>query len=43
VVDGVLVVAEGAGDPVIQERIFNAVQALFDIPLNRIRVAEMEG
>jgi len=43
VVDGVLVVAEGAGDPVIQERIFNAVQALFDIPLNRIRVVEMEG
>ncbi len=42
VVKGVLVVAEGAGDPTVQERIFASVQTLFDIPVHRIQVVEMK-
>lgn len=38
-VEGVLIVAEGAGDPAVRLRLVRAVQALFpDVPLHRIEV-----
>ncbi len=40
---GVLVVAEGAGDPAVRDRLWRAVQTLLDIPLYRIEVVSREG
>ena len=39
-VKGVIVVAEGAGNTVVKNDILCAVQAVFDIPANRITVLE---
>jgi stage III sporulation protein AG len=38
VVKGVVVVAEGAGNPDVKEELTRAVQALMDIPIHRIQV-----
>lgn len=40
IVKGVLIVAEGVEDNVIKERIINAAQSAFDIPVGRITVLE---
>lgn len=37
-VKGVVVVADGAADPVVRESIFRAVQALLDVPIHKIQV-----
>ncbi|WP_434511840.1 stage III sporulation protein AH [Desulfitobacterium sp. AusDCA] len=42
-VAGVLIIAEGAKDPVIRENIHNAVKTLLDISTNKITVQPMEG
>ncbi|NMB34149.1 MAG: stage III sporulation protein AG [Clostridium sp.] len=39
-VQGVLVVAEGANEPVVKENIINAVKVLFNIPNHRIQVVQ---
>jgi stage III sporulation protein AG len=40
VVKGVVVVAEGASEPVVKENICRAVQALMDIPIHKVQVFE---
>jgi len=40
VVKGVVVVAEGASDPGVKERISRAVQVLMDIPIHKVQVFE---
>ena len=40
-VEGVLVVAQGGGDSRVASNISAAVQALFDIPAHKIRIAKM--
>ena len=40
VVKGVVVVAEGASDPGVKERISKAVQVLMDVPIHKIQVFE---
>lgn len=42
-VKGVIIVAEGAGSAVIQNKIINAATAIFDIPVNRIVVFEKKA
>jgi stage III sporulation protein AG len=42
-VRGVLVVAEGASDPTIKERLSQAVQVLLDLPAHKVMVLEKEG
>ncbi len=37
-VKGVVVVADGANDPVVKERLVNAVRVLLDVPVHRIQV-----
>lgn len=37
---GVVVAAQGAADPAIRWQLYQAVQALYDIPLNAIYIAE---
>ncbi len=39
-VKGVVIVADGASDPVIRESLFKAVQALLDVPAHKIQVFE---
>ncbi|KNY26774.1 hypothetical protein [Pseudobacteroides cellulosolvens] len=39
-VKGVVVVAEGASDPEVKERLARAVQVLLDVPIHRIEVLE---
>ena len=39
-VKGVVVVADGASDTLIKERLVNAVKVLFDIPIHKIQVFE---
>lgn len=39
-VEGVLVVAQGAGDAVIKKHITEAVEALFDVDAHRIKIAK---
>lgn len=39
-IKGVLVVAEGAGDPVIKEEVVRGVQAALGVPIHLIRVSE---
>jgi len=39
-VKGVVVVAEGASDPEVRERLARAVQVLLDVPVHRIEVLE---
>ncbi len=40
-VSGVLVVAQGGGSPQINNDISNAVSALFDVPMHKIKIAKM--
>ena len=42
-VEGVLVVAEGAGDETVVNEITYAVQVLFDVPVHKIKVAKMSS
>lgn len=39
-VKGVVVVADGAGEPVVRERLISAVRVLMDIPPHRVQVFE---
>ena len=41
-VRGVAVICQGGNDPVIKEKIYSVVSALFDISTNKISVADME-
>jgi len=43
VVKGVIVVAEGANNPSVQEKILKAVQVLMDLPIHKIQVFERNG
>ncbi|MBR5872423.1 MAG: stage III sporulation protein AG, partial [Oscillospiraceae bacterium] len=38
---GVLVICEGGKNPLVREKIIEAVCALFNIPSNKVSVAEM--
>lgn len=40
IVKGVVVVAEGAGDPVVKDNLCRAVQVLTDVPIHKISVFE---
>lgn len=40
-VSGVLVVAQGGGNPRVNNDISNAVSALFDVPMHKIKIAKM--
>ena len=40
-VRGVLVICEGGGNPIVREKIIEALCALLDIPSNKVSVAEM--
>lgn len=42
-VKGVVVVADGAGDPVVKECLINAVRVLLDVPVHKIQVFERKG
>lgn len=42
-VEGVLVVAQGAGDPLVSHNIAGAVQALFGVEAHRVKVLGMDG
>lgn len=42
-VKGVVVVADGAGDAVVKEKLSKAVQVLLDVPIHRIQVFERES
>lgn len=42
-VEGVLVVAQGAGDPMVGRNIADAVQALFGVEAHRVKVLGMDG
>lgn len=42
-ISGVLVIAEGGKDAVIQMDIVEAVEALFDLPVHKIKVMEMDS
>lgn len=42
-VRGVIVTAEGAGNPVIKNNIINAVSAVYDIPVKNVIVFEKNG
>lgn len=39
--DGVVIVTEGAGNPVVEENIYEAVLALFDIEMHKIKIVKM--
>ena len=43
VIRGVLITAEGAGDPQVKLTLYEAASALFGIPENQIFVAERKG
>lgn len=42
-VRGVVVVADGANDPVVKERLVNAVMVLLDVPIHKIQVFGRKG
>lgn len=42
-IQGVLVIAEGGGNPVIRQEILEAVEALFPIEAHKIKIMKMEG
>jgi stage III sporulation protein AG len=42
-VEGVIVIAEGGGDPTVQQNILEAVQALFSVEAHKIKIMKMEG
>ena len=41
-ISGVIVTAEGAGDPVVQNNLVNAVRAVFNIPVSSVMVFEKD-
>lgn len=41
-VRGVAVICEGGGDPLVKEKIYSVVSALFDISTNKISVTDMK-
>lgn len=43
VIKGVIVVAEGASNPSVHEKILKAVQVLMDVPIHKIQVFERDG
>lgn len=42
-ISGVIVTAEGAGDPVVRNNLVNAVRAVFNIPASSVMVFEKDG
>jgi len=42
-IQGVLIVAEGADNPVVKERLFKAVQTLLQVPAHRITISSRNG
>ena len=42
-IQGVLVVADGAEDPLVKEKVFKAVQGLLQVPAHRITVCTRGG
>jgi stage III sporulation protein AG len=42
-VEGILVVAEGAGNETVVNEITYAVQVLFDVPVHKIKVVKMSS
>lgn len=38
---GVVIVTEGAGDPVVEKNIYDSVQALFDVEMHKIKIVKM--
>lgn len=42
-VKGVVVVADGANDPLVKECLLNAVKVLLDVPVHKIQVFERKG
>ncbi len=42
-VEGVIVIAQGGGDPEIKQNIMEAVQALFPVEAHKIKIMKMEG
>ncbi len=42
-VEGVIVVAEGGGNPEVKQNILEAVQALFSVEAHKIKIMKMEG
>lgn len=42
-VTGVIVTAEGAGDPIVRNDLVNAVRAVFNIPVSSVTVFEKEN
>ena len=41
-VEGVVVIAQGAGQQSVQENIIEAIQVLFDIDANKIKIVKMK-
>lgn len=42
-VEGVIVIAEGGGNPAVKQNILEAVQALFPVEAHKIKIMKMEG
>lgn len=42
-ISGVIVTAEGAGDPVVRNNLVNAVRAVFNIPVSSVMVFEKDS
>jgi len=42
-VEGVIVIAEGGGNPLVRQNILEAVQALFPVEAHKIKIMKMEG
>lgn len=42
-VEGVIVIAEGGGNPMVKQNILEAVQALFPVEAHKIKIMKMEG
>lgn len=42
-VEGVIVIAEGGGNPTVKQNILEAVQALFPVEAHKIKIMKMEG
>ena len=42
-VEGVIVIAEGGGNPTVKQNILEAIQALFPVEAHKIKIMKMEG
>ncbi len=42
-IQGVLIVAQGAGDPLVKEKLFKAAQTLLQVPAHRITICQKNG